>query len=206
MYSPPMLNVWLPPQPDFRKLKEPLTCGRLMSRSSPPRAATDRVRADIRNARRRALGRDGSVGVITADAGFDVERVGHGGVVFAFPHAHGKIEARQRIARLERLARADGKEIRLLKPLALQVADEPMPGRQEVGGFAGDDLGVERGRRIEQPRVSLRHARGSVGTVPPRLVLFQVTAGVDREVAKGFQNSLQDAGAGVWSAAGLPYS
>ena len=80
-----------------------------------------------------------AVGVITADAGFDVERVGHGGVVFAFPHAHGKHEARQRIARLDRLAGAGGEITRLLESLVLQIADELLARRQQVGDFAGFD-------------------------------------------------------------------
>ena len=34
IYSPPILKVWLPPQPVFRKLREPLAWGRLISRPS----------------------------------------------------------------------------------------------------------------------------------------------------------------------------
>ena len=139
MYSPPILNVWLPPQPVFRKLTEPLTCGRSISRSSATAPPLTVFAPTSDDARRRALERRRRVGLIAADARFDVDRVGQRGVVLALPHGHGKHEAWQRIAGLDRLARAGDEKTRLLESLVLHIADELLARRQQVGDLAGAD-------------------------------------------------------------------
>ena len=85
---------------------EPLACGRLISRSCGSGATAHRVRTNVRNARVRALECCGEVGVITSDARLDVDRVRHGGVVLAFPHADRKHHALECITGLDGLARA----------------------------------------------------------------------------------------------------
>ena len=150
-------------------------------------ATTRGIRTDVRDARVRAFECCGEVGAITSDPSLDVERVRHGGVGLALPHAHGKHHTLQCITGHRGQARAGGEITGLPEGLVLEVSNELLTSRQQVGDLPRRDRRVARGSRVEQPGVLLRNLRGAVRAIPPRFVFFQIPAHVRIEIPETLQ-------------------